>query len=423
MRTNVIICIVLAALSLPAKGQVSFRHYLPDPNYLTLPLPLNAIMLARFDAVAPLRLDEVSAWLVSSSEGGAMDIVLYGHEGGYPFPYQMRQLLQPIRIVVPPHTDSLFRIVFREPIRFTRPTQFFVGVIKRSEGVQVRMDRALQDIPCSSPGADTMFTSIFAIRDGASERYRFGARGFAQRPINNWYIGAEGEYEQRAVPASFTDVTGEAGLANGEKGPRRMAWGDFDNDGYQDLLWGDHVFRNAGDGTFQDLSRAVGYYIGSEVNMFVDFDNDGDLDIVCQPKNFVYRNDEGRFTFVSDPGLGLSENTQAMAFADVNGDSYPDLFVANAESRYFRQHGRSKDSAMIEGLGSRSYLYMNQGGRRFADSTALLHGYTADTRVRHPSEPARMLEGYRTATCAQWIDFDDDGDPDLFIGTDHLQPN
>ena len=379
-------------------------------------------MISRFDAAAPLRLEEVSVWLVTGSKGGSVDVVLYGHEGGFPFPYQMKQIMQPVRIDVAARTDSLYRLLFREPILFDRPTQFFVGVINRSPDVHVRMDRTAQAIPCSHPSADTMFTSMFAIRDPVSSAYRFGVRGANGRLISNWYIGAEGTYIRTASPPLFTDVSREARLPSSSQENRRVAWGDFDADGYQDLLWGDVLLHNEGDGSFRDVSRSVGYNIGSQVNMFVDIDNDGDLDIVCQPRNFIYRNEEGRFSFVSDPGLNRSENTQAMAFADWNGDTYPDAIVVNGESTYYRRERNPGDSTLIEGIGSPSYLYLNRAGKGFTDSTSALHGYTAEVSVRHAAS-GRVFSGHRVLTCAQWVDFDTDGDLDLFLGADHLQPN
>lgn len=85
----------------------------------------------------------------------------------------------------------------------------------------------------------------------------------------------------------FADATGEAGLNVELQGMAAVA-GDYDNDGFPDLfvtcVGANHLFRNRGNGTFEDVTDAAG--VGGEDNtwstgaVWIDFDHDGRLDLV-----------------------------------------------------------------------------------------------------------------------------------------------
>jgi imidazolonepropionase-like amidohydrolase len=120
-------------------------------------------------------------------------------------------------------------------------------------------------------------------------------------------------------------------------------------------------------------------------NAFADYDGDGDLDLFIGMNglpNRLYRNDRGRFTDVgSAAGVGDARATRAAAWGDYDADGDIDLFVGFAP-----------------GAGSVFKLYRNDAGR-FSDVTRE-SGLSRDSAaVRQPS----------------WIDFDGDGDLDLFI--------
>ena len=86
---------------------------------------------------------------------------------------------------------------------------------------------------------------------------------------------------------SFRDVTEKAGVSGeGHTGyGMGVAAGDFDNDGFVDLYathFGPNVlYRNRGDGTFEDVTLKAGVAAGgwSVSAGFLDYDNDGDLDL------------------------------------------------------------------------------------------------------------------------------------------------
>jgi hypothetical protein len=165
-----------------------------------------------------------------------------------------------------------------------------------------------------------------------------------------------------------------------------IAWGDYDNDGNDDLFLGykAQLFRNEGNGTFKQItgtgiSTSVSY--GSEVvAVWGDYDNDGFLDLFDyngQDKSWVYRgHGDGTFTKITTVINGdLSEITNA-TWTDFDMDGDLDLST----------NGR--------------YVYRYDGN---------------DTFVR-VDFPGGIPPGYYNTSVASWADYDDDGDPDVFLG-------
>ncbi|MFH1572692.1 MAG: M20/M25/M40 family metallo-hydrolase, partial [Acidobacteriota bacterium] len=125
---------------------------------------------------------------------------------------------------------------------------------------------------------------------------------------------------------------------------------------------------------------------GALTNAVADFDNDGDLDIFVgfsNKPNRLYRNDRGDFQDVAgEVGLADVGVVRTTAWGDYDGDGHMDLFIAS-----------------VSGQDSWDRLYRNEGnGKRFSDVTA--------------SAGVQLSGNFRQAT---WIDFDSDGDLDLFV--------
>jgi hypothetical protein len=121
-------------------------------------------------------------------------------------------------------------------------------------------------------------------------------------------------------------------------------------------------------------------------NAFADYDNDGDPDMFVGfdgKPNRLYRNDQGVFTDIA-PAAGVADTrpTRAVAWADVDADGDPDLLLGFTPL---------KDASVLK-------LYRNTAGK-FADITSESGLMVPTGAVRQPA----------------WIDFDADGDLDLFI--------
>ncbi len=126
---------------------------------------------------------------------------------------------------------------------------------------------------------------------------------------------------------------------------------------------------------------------GTLTNAWADYDNDGDLDIFVGFRgkpNRLYRNDDGKFTDVAAKvGVADSDVTRTSAWGDYNGDGHLDLFVA-----------------FVSRAKSWNRLYKNDGnGKHFTDVTK--------------STGIKLTGSFRQAC---WVDYDNDGDVDLFVG-------
>jgi len=225
---------------------------------------------------------------------------------------------------------------------------------------------------------------------------------------------------------TFKDVTepsGIAALAWGRGYGQGVTVGDYDNDGHADLfvtrLQAYNLFRNRGDGTFEDVSERAGL-TGLRDDptsaAFADLDNDGDLDlyvchymrwdpkdpglcrdrrgepIYCEPhrvepaEDHVFRNDNGRFVdvtaeagFVDPAGRGLG-----VVAADLDGDGLVDLFVAND--------------------GTANYLFRNLGG-----------GFRFEEVGERAGVAGNANGGYQAGMGVACGDLDGDGRPELMV--------
>lgn len=186
------------------------------------------------------------------------------------------------------------------------------------------------------------------------------------------------------------NITDDAGVGLKDRISVSAAFGDVNNSGHQDLFvttvdQGDVLFQNDGHGHFKDITKDSGIDIVAHSSgaMFFDYDNDGLVDLlVCNvgvytsnqkgshgeyvgipdavfghmhPERFehpvLYKN-LGNYKFKDvTAGVGLNPHGWCgdTAFADVNGDGWPDIFFLNMQGA--------------------DHYFENEGGKQFVEKT------------------------------------------------------
>ncbi len=209
---------------------------------------------------------------------------------------------------------------------------------------------------------------------------------------------------------------------------------DYDGDGWQDILlvngmdWPGHtrqrstlrLYRNNGNGTFSDVTRRAGldvelYGMGVAVG---DWDNDGfpDLLVTCVGQNRLFRN-TGKGTFVDatrSSGLaGRSGFSTSALWFDFDRDGWLDLFVCNyvkwsaGQDVFCSLDGKQKSFCTPEAYrGDTCWLFRNRGNGTFEDVTAT----------------SGIFDSSSKSLGVAMLDRDQDGWPDLFVAND-TQPN
>ncbi len=208
---------------------------------------------------------------------------------------------------------------------------------------------------------------------------------------NDFYLTNSGENSLNALyrnngDGSFSDVAQDLGIADVNKRDSGVSmgavWGDFDNDGFDDLLvykWGKtELFKNNQGKNFTKVEN-TDFPVWANINsgIWFDFDRDGLLDIFLggyfpenlnlwqlettriMPESFEYAKNGGRKYLFRNLGdgkfeevskqMGIDTNRWALAVgaADLTGNGFPDLFIAN-------DYGISE-------------MFFNDEGKRFID--------------------------------------------------------
>jgi hypothetical protein len=232
---------------------------------------------------------------------------------------------------------------------------------------------------------------------------------------------------QNLGDGTFKDITDKAGVGGGNKCSVGAVWLDFDNDGLLDLYVGnylnfdpdysyyyapdgfpgplaydsqkDQLFRNTGNGSFEDVTDPMGIVDIDGRAMGVgaaDYDDDGFVDIYVandHTVNYLWHNDQGKgFTDKGTlSGTGFSQAGEATVsmsvdFADYNHDELLDIFIS--DDNYCS-------------------LYENMGNGIFKDNSY--------------ASGISMASGQFVGWSSSFLDYDNDGDADIFKSNGELK--
>ncbi len=199
----------------------------------------------------------------------------------------------------------------------------------------------------------------------------------------------------------FSDVTEQVGMKNVSAG--RIAWGDYNNDGFQDILLnGMRLFRNMNGTQFVEITQAAfPDTIRGGGGLWGDFDNDGFLDIITKDPEFIWLNDQGTFHKVNGTN-SICDNqvsTEGIGIGDVDKDGFLDIYFANYEV-WKQTHSEPEEDQFFRGIGDGRFLDITE-------SAGLL-----------------PIDGKKRAgRGVNMCDFDLDGDLDIFVSNYRLQDN
>jgi hypothetical protein len=295
---------------------------------------------------------------------------------------------------------TLFAALIATPVAIKRFSTHHepIGAALQPETVMARYGFCFQEVAGAAgldfthqaPSLDPKLTHIMpqvASMGAAVSIVDVDRDGWYDIYVTNSAEGSHNRLYRNLGDGTFQDVAAAMGVADVNQAGTGVSigavWGDYDNDGYEDLFlykWGrPELFRNEQGRRFVRVTEDAGLptWINANTAIWLDYDRDGLLDLFIggyyaedvnlwnltttkmMPESFEYAQNGGRKYMLRNRGdgrfedvterLGITSRRWALAAtaADLRGTGFPDLFIAN-------DYGVSE-------------LYFNDGGRRFRE--------------------------------------------------------
>jgi enediyne biosynthesis protein E4 len=301
---------------------------------------------------------------------------------------------------------------------------FYLTEVSHEAGINF-----VHQAPTLDPKLDPIMPEVASM--GASVSIvDFDRDGWPDIYVTNSAIGSKNALYRNMHDGTFKDVAPEMGIADvnqpGTGVSTGAVWGDYDNDGYEDLFlikWGrPELYHNDQGHGFTRVSEQAGLpaWINANTAIWFDYDGDGLLDLFVggyyaedidlwhlrttriMPDSFEYAQNggrkylfhnlgNGRFEEVSEK-VGINSHRWALAAsaADLRGTGRPDLFVANdygVSELYFNDGGKFREVGQQTGVGFAPKSGMNAA---FGD---ILNDGSYAVYVSNISEDGILIQG------------------------------
>ncbi len=262
----------------------------------------------------------------------------------------------------------------------------------------------------SRPGGEAVLRTLQVIAFDEVVRTTSGEPWFAD--CTQAVLGSNPSYADQLVPGirawseRLDRATGASFL-----GYEGVAVGDVDGDGLEDLYvcqvggLPNRLFIQQPDGTALDATERSGadYVDPTHSALLCDLDGDGDQDLVVATDPITIHSNDGNGRFTLETTFDATI-VYSMAAADIEGDGDLDLYLC--------RYSEAKDTAPLPyhdaNNGPPNVFLRNEGGFTFTDAT-LSVGLDRNNR--------------RFSFAAAWIDYDADGDADLYVANDYGRNN